>query len=225
MHALGQADGDRRAGQQLVDERLRRGLELRRRARRGWRGRSARPPSPPISLPVMISSLARPRPTTCGSREEPPTSGISPTRVSGMPMSASAAITRRSQASASSIAPPMQAPWIWQIDRLGHLLGEVPGLDARAPERAQHVGLLGRGRRASRGPCRRRTSRPRRAARRSAPPGRRRRRAAPRRWRAPARWLNALRFSGRLRTTWRTAPRSSVSTRAMRPQATAAARG
>ena len=28
-------------------------------------------------------------------------------------------------------------------DRLGHLLGEVPRLEARAPERAQHVGLLG----------------------------------------------------------------------------------
>ena len=66
----------------------------------------------------MISSLARPSPTTCGSREEPPTSGISPTRVSGMPTSASAAITRRSQASASSIAPPMHAPWIWQTTGL-----------------------------------------------------------------------------------------------------------
>jgi len=69
--------------------------------------------SAPISLPVMISSLARPRPTTCGSREAPPTSG--PIRVSGMPTIASAAITRRSHASASSSAPPMQAPWIAQI--------------------------------------------------------------------------------------------------------------
>jgi len=71
--------------------------------------------SAPISLPVMISSLARPRPTTCGSREAPPTSGIRPIRVSGMPTIASAAITRRSHASASSSAPPMQAPWIAQI--------------------------------------------------------------------------------------------------------------
>ena len=40
---------------------------------------------------------------------------MSPTRVSGMPMTASAAITRRSQASASSIAPPMQPPWMEAI--------------------------------------------------------------------------------------------------------------
>ena len=39
-------------------------------------------------------------------------------------------------------------------------------------------------------------------------------------------WLKALRFSGRLRTTWRTAPRSSVSTRVMgRPGGRATARG
>ena len=71
--------------------------------------------SPLIILPVITSSLARPSPTTWGSREEPPTSGIRPIRVSGMPITASLAITRRSQASASSIAPPMQAPWITQI--------------------------------------------------------------------------------------------------------------
>ena len=63
----------------------------------------------------MISSFARPSPTTAGSRDEPPTSGIRPIRVSGIPITASAAITRRSHASASSIAPPMHAPWIWQI--------------------------------------------------------------------------------------------------------------
>ena len=34
----------------------------------------------------------------------------------------------------------MQAPWISQIDRLGHLLREVPRLEAGAPERAQALG-------------------------------------------------------------------------------------
>ena len=67
----------------------------------------------------MISSFARPRPTICGSREEPPTSGISPIRVSGIPTIASAASTRKSHASASSSAPPMHAPWIAQITGLG----------------------------------------------------------------------------------------------------------
>ena len=67
----------------------------------------------------MISSFARPTPTTCGSREEPPTSGTSPKRVSGRPTNASSAITRRSQASASSSAPPRQTPWIAQTVGLG----------------------------------------------------------------------------------------------------------
>jgi hypothetical protein len=59
-----------------------------------------------------MSSFARPTPTSAGSREQPPTSGIKPTRVSTRPMTASAAITRRSQARTSSTAPPMQPPWI-----------------------------------------------------------------------------------------------------------------
>ena len=79
--------------------------------------RSASTPS--ITFEAMIISLARPRPTTDGSRDEPPTSGIRPTRVSTRPMTPSAAMTRRSAASASSIAPPMQAPWIWAIVGLG----------------------------------------------------------------------------------------------------------
>src|SRR5436190_1724292 len=61
----------------------------------------------------MISSFARPRPTTWGSREEPPRSGTRPSRVSGSPTTASSESTRRSQASASSSAPPRHAPWIW----------------------------------------------------------------------------------------------------------------
>ena len=54
-----------------------------------------------------------------GSREQPPTSGSSPTRTSMIPAIASSAITRKSAASASSNAPPRQAPWIWQIVGLG----------------------------------------------------------------------------------------------------------
>ena len=50
-------------------------------------------------------------------------------------MTASAAMTRRSQASASSIAPPMHAPWIWRDRRLGHLLEQVPGLEDRPARR------------------------------------------------------------------------------------------
>ena len=64
---------------------------------------------PSITLPVMISSLALPRPTTAGSREQPPTSGSSPTRTSMIPATASSAIVRKSHASASSNAPPSAA--------------------------------------------------------------------------------------------------------------------
>ncbi len=63
----------------------------------------------------MISSFATPRPTTDGSREQPPTSGINPIRVSTSPATASSAIVRMSAASASSIAPPIAAPWICAI--------------------------------------------------------------------------------------------------------------
>ena len=82
--------------------------------------RSASVPS--ISLPVRISSLARPRPTTCGSRDEPPTSGIRPMRVSGRPVIASAAIDaqvagqRGLQRAADAAAVDLAD------DALGHLL-------------------------------------------------------------------------------------------------------
>src|ERR1700730_13128453 len=75
--------------------------------------RSASVPS--MIFDAIIISFARPRPTTLGSRELPPTSGIRPTRVSTRPITASAAIVRMSHASASSIAPPMQPPWICAI--------------------------------------------------------------------------------------------------------------
>ena len=134
-------------------------------------------------------------------------------RVSGMPITASLAITRRSQASASSIAPPMQAPWITQI--AGFVISSATFQASRIAlaERAQVARVRRRGRRARRGPCRRRTSGPCRAGRRSARTSRRRRRAAPRRRRATSSPLKALRFSGRLSTTWRTGPCVSVMTR------------
>ena len=72
-----------------------------------------------MTLPVMISSLALPSPTTAGSREQPPTSGSRPMRTSMIPATASSAIVRKSQASESSNAPPSAAPWIWQIVGLG----------------------------------------------------------------------------------------------------------
>ena len=75
--------------------------------------RSASVPS--TNFEHMMSSFARPSPTIAGSREQPPRSGSRPTRVSTRPMTASSATTRRSHASASSAAPPRQAPWICAI--------------------------------------------------------------------------------------------------------------
>ena len=72
-----------------------------------------------MTLPVMISSLALPSPTTAGRREQPPTSGSSPTRTSMIPATASSAMVRKSHARASSNAPPSAAPWIWQIVGFG----------------------------------------------------------------------------------------------------------
>ena len=70
--------------------------------------------------------------------------------------------------------------------RLGHLLGEVPGLQAGAAERAQPLGRAERPSPARRRPSRRRTPGRCRAARRSGRRGRRRPRAGRRRWRARA---------------------------------------
>jgi hypothetical protein len=91
---------------------------------------------PSISFAAMTSSSARPSPTTAGSRDEPPTSGTRPTRVSGRPMIASAAIVRRSHASASSIAAPRQAPDL-RDRRLRHPLERVPRLDDGRAHRGQ----------------------------------------------------------------------------------------
>ena len=90
---------------------------------------------PSMTLPVMISSLALPSPTTAGSREQPPTSGSRPTRTSMIPATASSAIVRKSHASASSNAPPSAAPWIWQIVGFGISSSRFHQLEDRAPER------------------------------------------------------------------------------------------
>ena len=66
----------------------------------------------------MISSLARPRPTTAGRRVEPPTSGMIPNLTSGRPSWASLEAIRRSQPSATSSAPPTHVRWIWQTTGL-----------------------------------------------------------------------------------------------------------
>src|SRR3954452_13939772 len=167
--------------------------------------------SAPRKRPVMISSLARPTPTTAGRREQPPTSGISPIFTSRIAATESEAITRKSAASASSIAPPMQAPWSSAIvgfgisssrfhqRRIGSRNSRIPlGSCARSfrpptsmPD--ENIGPLPRTT----------TTRTESSAA-----------ASSNAW--PAAWinspLNALRFSGRLRTMWRTAPRSSIST-------------
>ena len=167
--------------------------------------------APSIMRPVMISSLARPRPTTAGSREEPPTSGISPSLTSGSPSCASLATTRRSHPSATSSAPPMHARWIWQttglgIDsqRLAHSRNtsrngrKTPGLPACCASSPRST------------PAEKTGPEPRSTTQRTASSAAASASAAASSCRSC--WLIALRFSGRLRTTWRTAPRSSVMT-------------
>ena len=184
-----------------------------RRRRRGSPARSARRRRRRSRAPVMISSFARPTPTTCGSREEPPRSGTRPRRVSGSPTNASSDMHPQ-VAGQRELQRPAEADAVDLADgRLGHLLGEVPGLEAVAAERAQLLGARAAAAPAPRRPSRRRTPGRCRAGRRSARTGRRRPRAAPRPMASTSSSLNALRFSGRLRMTWRTASRSSVMTR------------
>ena len=159
----------------------------------------------------MISSFARPRPTIAGSREQPPRSGSRPTRVSTSPMTASSATTRRSQASASSAAPPRQAPWIcaivgfairsqrFQIERIcsrhsRSVSGSWP-IASRSPESIPLENIVPAPRTTTQ-----RTATSAAAARSASPSAR------------MSSVFSALRFSGRLRTTWRTAPRSSCRT-------------
>ncbi len=162
----------------------------------------------------MISSFARPSPTTLGSRDEPPTSGISPIRVSGRPMIASAAIVRRSHARASSIAPPRHAPWICAIvgfgisssrfhaARIGRRSAcSPPGSAASAPRAAKSMPDE------NIGPAPRTTTH---VTSRSAAASANASCSA-----AITSALRALRFSGRLMTTWRTGPRSSHRTMLM----------
>src|SRR2546422_3293076 len=65
--------------------------------------------------PVSPSSLARPKPTSLTSREQPPTPGIRPRLFSGSPKRAERAATLRSHAMASSSPPPTQVPLIAAI--------------------------------------------------------------------------------------------------------------
>ena len=96
--------------------------------------------SAPISLPVMISSFARPRPTICGSRERAadvgdqadPRLGHADDRVGRQ----HAEVARERQLERAADARALDRA----DHRLGHLLGEVPGLQAAAPERAQVLG-------------------------------------------------------------------------------------
>ena len=162
----------------------------------------------------MISSFARPSPTTAGSRDEPPTSGIRPTRVSGSPSIASSAATRRSQASASSSAPPMQAPCTWHTVGLAissHRF-QVSRISRRKARRFS--GAWERPTRSEKsipeeniGPSPRITTQRTSGSLAAALS------ATPSAWTSSP--FNALRFSGRSRTTWRTGPRSSVSTMGM----------
>ncbi len=161
--------------------------------------------SAPISLPVITSSFARPSPTTWGSREDPPTSGISPIRVSGMPTIASAASTRKSHASASSSAPPMHAPWIAQMTGLGissarfhasrqwrRNVRSCSGAALSAPSDPRSMPDE------NSGPA------PRTTTTRTAGSSAAARSAVP--VASTSSSWNALRFSGRLRTRWRTGP-------------------
>src|SRR4051794_24622166 len=165
---------------------------------------------PSITFPVMISSLALPRPTTAGSREHPPTSGSSPTRTSMIPATASSAITRKSHASASSNAPPRQPPWIWQM--VGFVISSSRFHQARMGWRnaRRFDESSERSRRSERSiPDENIAPSPRTTTTRTLSSVAAASTAAPSaRIRSP---LSALRFSGRFSTRWRTAPRSSIS--------------
>ena len=162
----------------------------------------------------MIISLARPSPTTLGRREQPPTSGISPTRVSTSPIAEFDAIVRRSQASASSIAPPMHPPCIWAIvglaissqrfhvDRIAPRVSRSRwGLSASEPSEPMSI------------PAENIAPAPRTTTHLTDESSAAARSAAP----SPAISSSfiALRFCGRFITTWRTGPRSSVITMLM----------
>src|SRR5262245_25794649 len=65
-----------------------------------------------MKSPVMFRSVARPSPTSRGSRWVPPPPAISPSLISGWPSCASSAAMRMSQHIATSSPPPRQNPWI-----------------------------------------------------------------------------------------------------------------
>ena len=96
-----------------------------------------------ISRAVMISSFARPSPTTAGSRVEPPTSGMIPNLHLGQAelgvaggdpqVAAERHLERAADAGAVDLAD----------DRLGHLFAEVGAVEEHLAERAQHAELAG----------------------------------------------------------------------------------
>src|SRR3954466_3572991 len=81
----------------------------------------------------MISSVARPGPTSAVSRWVPPAPGSRPRRTSGRPIRAPSARAqmRKSQASATSSPPPSAWPVIattagrWAVDRAARRRGEL----------------------------------------------------------------------------------------------------
>src|SRR4051812_17936929 len=160
----------------------------------------------------MMSSFARPSPPTWGSREEPPRSGTRPRRVSGSPQTASAENTRRSHASASSSAPPRHAPCTTHTTGLVMVSAAFQASSAAWRNGRRPSGVVAAPASAATSiPAENTLPAPRRTTQRTAGSAAAARSAPPTaRTSSP---LSALRFSGRLRTTWRTAPRSSVTTR------------
>ncbi len=75
-------------------------------ARPIWRASSAS-----TRLPVKMSSLALPLPTSRGRRCVPPAPGMMASRVSVSPIEAAVETMRRSHASASSVPPPRAMPF------------------------------------------------------------------------------------------------------------------
>ena len=171
-----------------------------RRARRGWRYRSARPPSPPISLPVMISSFAWPsaRRSAAAARSRRrrgsarPASRACRQRVGGD--HAQVAGERELHRAADAGAVDLADDSAWPSPRRG----STPR--GRALERPQHIGRsarfaseptsmpeenIGRSPRSTT-QCTDGSSAAARSASTVA---------------ITSSWLNALRFSGRLRTT------------------------
>ncbi len=96
-----------------------------------------------ISRAVMISSLARPSPTTAGRRVDPPTSGMIPNFTSGRPRVLSLEAILQVASEGHLQGSPHACPVDLADDRLGHLFADVRAVQEDAAEGTQDAGLPG----------------------------------------------------------------------------------